>query len=87
MQTNQGKWLHCYSFLLSINTAALFSSHLCTTAPESFNACQQYVQQTCSACKQTDMEEHIYTQYTEAVVIKKKLRYVSAANCFLLFYY
>lgn len=42
-----------HPFHPSIHITALLLSHLRPAAPEHFNACQQYVQRTCCACKQT----------------------------------
>ena len=60
---------HRTAALSSLPFASLPSSfiHLRTAAPEHFNACQQYVQQTCCACKQTQThtqaESHIHIHY------------------------
>ena len=61
---------HRTAALSSLPFASLPSSfiHLRTAAPEHFNACQQYVQQTCCACKQTHTHlhkiTHSYTLHT-----------------------
>jgi len=48
-------------FYPSVHTAPFFPPHLCTTAPEHFNACQQYVQQTSCAFKHTRTHTHTHT--------------------------
>ena len=74
---------HRTAALSSLPFASLPSSfiHLRTAAPEHFNACQQYVQQTCCACKQTHTHLHKITHsytlhthtHTHSVIIKQGL--------------
>lgn len=66
--------------------AFLFISNLCTAAWEHFNACQQCVQKTCCACKQTHTEALIYSPNPDQASSDRNYRQICFdLKLFLLF--
>lgn len=60
MERYHNKSLFYYPLPFSLSPASLLISNPRTAASKHFNACQQYVQKTCCACKQTHTETLIH---------------------------